>query len=106
MTVAGKENGHMAVNFRISIHRNSWSLHLTLMGDFDGSSACEVLEVLKKNCHEISRIFIHTSPLKQIHSFGLNIFHNNLDVIKGNSVSILFTGENAEQLAPEKSKIC
>ena len=85
----------MALNFRILIHRNSDNLHLKLLGDFDGSSAHEVLESLRKNYQGISKIFIHTNSLKEIHPFGRNVFHNNLDFVNGKSISLLFTEENA-----------
>ena len=39
----------MASNFTISVHRNSDQLDLRLMGDFDGTSACELLNALEKN---------------------------------------------------------
>jgi len=90
----------MAQNFKIHIHRNSETLHLKIMGDFDGSSAYELLNVLKINCHGASRVFIHTNCLQDIHPFGCNVFHNNLDMLKGKSIPIVFTGENASQLAP------
>ena len=96
----------MALNFRILIHRNSDNLHLKLLGDFDGSSAHEVLESLRKNYQGISKIFIHTNSLNEIHPFGRNVFHNNLDFVNGKSISLLFTGENAGQLAPKGSKLC
>ena len=96
----------MALNFRISIHRNSRNLHLKLAGDFDGSSAHELIHVLEKNCSGTSRVFIHTGSLEDIHPFGRNVFHNNLDVMNRQSVALLFTGENAEQLAPEGSRLC
>jgi hypothetical protein len=48
----------MASNFRISTHRNSESLHLKLVGDFDGSSAFELINVLKKNWNGAYRVFI------------------------------------------------
>jgi hypothetical protein len=38
----------VALSFRIVLQENSEDLHLNLMGDLDGSSACELLEVLKK----------------------------------------------------------
>ena len=96
----------MALNFRISIHRNSRNLHLKLVGDFDGSSAHELLHVLEENCNGATRVFIHTSSLEHIHPFGRNIFHNNLGVMNRQSVALLFTGENADQLAPERSMLC
>jgi len=93
----------MATNFRISVHRNSENLHLTLMGDLDGTSAHEPLNVLKRYVNRTSRVFIHTSCLRSIHPFGLRMFHNDLKVLKGKSVELVFTGENASRLAPEKA---
>jgi hypothetical protein len=92
----------MATNFRISVHRNSENLHLRLMGDFDGISAHELLGNLKRYSHRTSKVFIHTNCLGDIHPFGLNVFHNHLDVLKGTSLELVFTGEHASQLAPEK----
>lgn len=92
----------MATNFRISAHRNSENLHLKLMGDFDGISAHELLGLLKRYSNRTLKAFIHTSCLGNIHPFGLNVFHNHLDVLKGKSLELVFTGENASQLTPEK----
>ncbi len=95
----------MAHNFKISLNRNSNNLHVKLSGDFDGSSAHELLRVLRKNCRGTSRVIIHTSSLKHIHPFGRHVFRNNLDVINRQSVLLLYTGEKAIQLAPEGSKL-
>jgi anti-anti-sigma regulatory factor len=92
----------MATNFKISIHRNSENLHVKLAGDFDGISAHELLDILKRYSNRTSRVFIHTSCLANIHPFGLNVFHNHLDLLKGKSLELVFTGDNASQLAPEK----
>lgn len=93
----------MAANFRISVHRNSDNLHLKLMGDFDGSSACQLLNVLKKSAAGVYRVIIHTSCLKSICPFGRDTFHENLRHGKDYPVRILFTGEKASQIAPERS---
>ena len=90
----------MAINFNISIHRNSDNLHLKLMGDFDGSSACELINVLKANAHSASMVFIHTNRLNQIHPFGRHVFCNNLNNIGGQSLKFVFKGEKASQLEP------
>jgi hypothetical protein len=94
----------MASNFRNSAHRNSDNLYLKLMGGFDGSSVLQLLNVLKENSNGTSRVIIHTSCLKDIHTFGLNVFQNNLAVKSGKSVPLVFTGEHANLLAPEGSK--
>jgi len=39
----------MAVNFRIQRHRKNDELHLNLIGDFDGSSAMELLHELRRH---------------------------------------------------------
>jgi hypothetical protein len=92
----------MASNFRISAHRNSENLHLKLTGDFDGSSAMQLINVLKKNSNNgVYKIIIHTSCLNDIYPFGLNTFHNNLHKLNSNTGRLLFTGENANQMAPE-----
>ena len=92
----------MAENFRIFIHKNSDSLHLKLSGDFDGSSAYELLNSLKQNFSGISKIFIHTSCLKTVHPFGLAIFHKNIGALNAKAVSFLITGQDAARLIPEK----
>lgn len=79
-------------------------MHLKLTGDFDGSSACQLLEFLNTRANGVYSIVIHTSLLKNIYPFGRNIFRQNLGNLDGNShrPQILFTGENASLLAPQK----
>ena len=89
----------MASNFKILIHRNSDNLHLKLMGDFDGSSAHQLLNLLSKNSPNASRIFIHTSCVKSIVPFGRSVFRNNLHLLKGKPAHLVFTGEKASELS-------
>ena len=95
----------MASNFRISTHRNSENLHLKLMGDFDGSSACQLLNILKKTSNSVYKIIIHTGSLNTIHPFGRDTFRRNIGDLDGHSIHLLFTGENASQISPE-NKLC
>jgi hypothetical protein len=92
----------VARKFEISVHRNDENIHLKLAGDFDGISAHELLDVLKKYCSQSSRIFIHTSCLRSIHPFGQNVFHTSLPLLKDQSAELVFTGDNAVQLASER----
>jgi hypothetical protein len=93
----------MAKNFKIFFHRNSENVHLKLFGDFDGSSAYELLDALN-NCNRASKVFIHTSCLKRIHPFGREVFHNNLNFLNNRSAAYLFTGEKASQITPTKNE--
>ena len=95
----------MGCNFRISSHRNSENLHLRLEGDFDGTSAHVLLNYLKKHIRSNSRVFIHTNCLKDVNSFGKSVFRSHFDFMNGQSVSFVFTGDKAAQLAPENKTI-
>ncbi len=90
----------MASNFRVSTHRNSENVHLQPIGDFDGISAHQLIDVLEKNCRSANKVFIHTNSLRRIHPFGCSIFNHHLSTLKRPSVDILFTGENADKFNP------
>ncbi|NVL89884.1 MAG: hypothetical protein HWN69_02660 [Desulfobacterales bacterium] len=103
LTIGKKGGIVMASNFRISVHRNSDSLHLKLIGDFDGTSACELLNLLRENCNAAVRVFINTTSLKNIYPFGQDTFQNRLYLLKGLPIRLVFTGENAVKIAPEQN---
>ena len=90
----------MASNFKVLIHRNSDNMYLKLMGDFDGSSAYQLLNLLTKNGLAASKMFIHTSALKAIVPFGRDVFHSNLGLLKGKPRHLVFTGDRATELSP------
>ncbi len=92
----------MASNFKIYCHQNSDNLHLKLMGDFDGSSAYELINTLMKYHGNARRVFIHTCALSSVHPFGLNVFQKNCS-IKKLSQTLTFTGEYGETIALQGS---
>ena len=92
-----REDTIMATNFKIAAHRNGGTLHLKLVGDFDGTSAHELLNTLKKSGDQTSRVFVDTGSLRNIYPFGLNVFHTNLNILKGRSLDLVFTGKHAPQ---------
>lgn len=89
----------MASNFQITFNRLEDSIHLKLYGDFDGSSAHELLNLLKHNSNHTLKIYIQTDGLKHIHPFGLNTFFKSFQIINGCADRIVFTGKNAPALA-------
>ncbi len=90
----------MAFNFQIVAFRENDSVHLKLVGDFDGSSACELIETVKDNAVGIQRVFIDTSSLKTIYPFGRDVFEKKFSDLKGSPFQLLFTGEHAKTIAP------
>ena len=88
----------MASNFRIFIDNNSDGVGLKLAGDFDGTSAYELVYVIKKLPEDTVKLYIYTNGLKTIHPFGLDIFHKFMRSLNGQSAKIVFTGNWASQL--------
>jgi hypothetical protein len=99
----GKEVLLMAGKFRVLVHRNSGSLHLRLEGDFDGSSAHQVLCMLEENGNKVKRVFIHTNGLKEIHPFGKAVFQKNLNEFNRKWANLVFTGDRVPELVPPGS---
>jgi len=95
----------MAKDFKISVQMKGEDVHLKLRGDFDGTSAHELLNVLRRSCAPCSKVYLHTGSLKTLHRFGLQVFHSNFDLLKGKALNLNFIGEHASRLAPEKGML-
>jgi anti-anti-sigma regulatory factor len=93
----------MASNFKVFTTRNCDTIHLKLMGDFDGTSAFQVNDVLKRNCCGTHTVIIHTNSLTHIHPFGTRVFQHNLSEIDRRSLKLFFTGDHAAAIAPFNS---
>jgi hypothetical protein len=89
----------MALNFGIAIDKKSNGFELQLEGDFDATSAYELIYAIKKLPEDTGKISIHTNGLKTIYPFGLNVFFRLMSSLNGQSTKIVFKGNNAAQLA-------
>jgi hypothetical protein len=84
----------MANNFKIFKHRTGESLHLKLSGDFDGSSASELLNLLKKEGDHCFNVFINTSDLNHVHFFGKNVIRSHAGIFSKADIRIHFIGKS------------
>jgi len=89
----------MASNFRILCNRKNGNLHIKLVGDFDGSSAFELINTLKSHYDKVEKIVINTCGLSSIHPFGLGVFQKNCSINKL-SRGLTFTGKYGNTIAP------
>ena len=89
----------MASNFGIAIDRNIDGFGLQLTGDFDGTSAYELIYAIKKLPDETVKISIYTNGVKNIHPYGLDVFHRNMRPHNFRSTKIEFEGDNASKLS-------
>ena len=88
----------MAANFQILSYKTRDSLHLKLNGDFDGTSAFELINIIKDHGDNFYQIFIDTSDLRTIYTFGRNVLQKNFGALKKLS-NLIFIGENERYLA-------
>jgi len=93
----------MASNFKIFIRRHNGSLQFKLMGDFDGSSAFELINTLNAYYGRGAKMVVNTEGLSAIHPFGLGVFQKNYYRNKL-SRGLAFTGKYGDTFAPQKSK--
>jgi hypothetical protein len=84
----------MANNFKFLSNRIRDRIRLKLYGDFDGSSAFELINVLKNYRNGSNQIFIDTNNLNTIHPFGMDVFKKNLSVLDININNIIITGKH------------
>jgi hypothetical protein len=88
----------MASNFQIFSFKTKNSLHLKLSGDFDGSSAYELIHTLTEHGKGFYEIFIDTNDLKSIHPYGREVFQKRLSALKNQFHGITFVGRNGMEL--------
>ena len=88
------EMNEMATNFRILVHRSADSIHLKLSGDFDGSSASELLHVMKSHRRKGEKIILHTNGLGEVYPFGQAIFQTRFSQISKSGIpDLIITGD-------------
>jgi hypothetical protein len=82
----------MANNFHMVTLKTTETLHIKLTGDFDGSSAAELINTLLENQKNCYQIFINTSDLSEIHPFGQEVLERRLSEIEGKGPGLVFIG--------------
>ena len=89
----------MAMNFKIIQLKSKNHIHLMLDGDFDGTSAHELINTLKSCGQDVSKIYINTNGLKTVHPFGQVVLHRNLSGIGGRYRKLVFSGDHGRRLS-------
>jgi len=88
----------MAFNFNIHSLKTRDCLHLKLSGDFDGTSAHELINALTESGKGIYDIFIDTDDLTSIHPFGIEVFQKNLGLFRTPLQNLVFIGTHGNKI--------
>jgi hypothetical protein len=92
----------MANNFRVDVIGGDMKrLNLKILGDFDGTSAFRLLNVIEKKGGSASRITIDTDGLRSVNTFGSDIFRANISEMSKGAMTIDYTGRFKEALAED-----
>ena len=84
----------MASNFQLFQSSNNDSIHIYMRGDFDATSAHELINALKKQNRDCYTVFIDTNDLNRIYTFGIDVFQKKMITRIINSRSLVFIGKH------------
>jgi len=93
----------MGANFRITSRRKGDDLHLHLTGNFDGSSAMELIYALRENEWAAEKIYIETDGISELQPFGQDVFQKNLSIAPARAKKLIFIGGSSQDIAPRGS---
>lgn len=66
----------MSANFKMNTSQSEKDLNIDLIGDFDGSSACELINTITAKDMGTGSIILNTNRLGNVISFGRILFDN------------------------------
>jgi anti-anti-sigma regulatory factor len=91
----------MASNFEIGLNRSADLVVMNLEGDFDATSAYELVYAIKKLPEETAEVSIYTNGLKSIYAAGIDVFRRLMQDLNHRPRKIALTGHHATHLWPE-----
>jgi ABC-type transporter Mla MlaB component len=86
----------MASNFKLFLNETKDSIHMKMCGDFDGTSAHELITAIQNQAPKSNQVYIDTGELSNIYPFGREVFHNNFRHVKEQSDKIEFVGKHQD----------
>ena len=95
----------MSTNFQVTLQKHCGDIHLHPSGDFDGSSAFELIALINRHYNGSGEVVIDTSKLRKIFPFGTSIFRGKIKEMRIPKNRLCFKGEKGHDLAPEGCKV-
>lgn len=95
----------MSTNFQVRFKKQNGNLHVYPSGDFDGSSANELIYLLYRKYDGRSEVVIDTHKLRNVLPFGSRTFQGNFKACRIPRSRLSFKGEKGHTLAPKGCKV-
>lgn len=84
----------MSPKFQIVASLENNALHLQMLGEFDGSAACDLIKRLEEGRSTASKVFVDTTSLRSVHPFGKTVFENRFGRVSKTTPGLCFIGKN------------
>lgn len=91
--------------FHVGFKKINEDLYVRPTGDFNGSTALELINLLCKQYSGKGQVFIDTCGLREICSFGCSTFQHYVHRIRLPLRRLFFKGHKASEIAPKGSTI-
>lgn len=95
----------MSTNFSVQYRKSNGNLHLRPKGDFDGSTAWELINLISEKYDGKGRVFIDTEGLNEVHPFGSGVFKCQLRTGTVPPDCLFFKGKKGFHIAPNGSRV-
>ena len=85
----------MSSVFSMSVSLEKKKLHIQIRGGFDGSSARQLLSILRQYIDRFPSIDINTDEVVHVDAFGLNLLRYHLEIMGSSAEKLKFIGNYA-----------
>ncbi|MFP4453950.1 MAG: hypothetical protein ACLFPI_11380, partial [Desulfobacterales bacterium] len=92
-------------DFCVISRHSAGNLHVSLMGDFTGRCAWELLKTIRQNIEGCGRIFVSTERLQKIAPAGVSLFKYHMGNTYMRRDWLYFKGDNGFKIAPEGARV-
>ena len=95
----------MSSNFHVEFEKSDGNLHVRPSGDFDGSSAWELVNLLHEQYDGQGQVYIYTANLTALRPFGCSTFQCRLNRRHLPFERLHFKGDKGAEIAPKGSTV-
>ena len=95
----------MSTNFHVAFKKHNGNLHVHPSGDFDGSSAFELIRLLGRKYDGNGDVVIDTRRLRQVLPFGCSTFQSNVKESRIPYSRLSFKGAKGYDMAPKGCRV-
>lgn len=95
----------MGADFKIECRKSVGNLHIYPKGILDGSSACQLMNLIKEKYKGKGRVFINTDQIKEALPFGTATLGFQIGEISIPRDRIYFKGKHALVMAPNGCRV-